>query len=329
MSRDAEVGSTSRDLSEDISDNVPTVFTEAAVLSEGKAEAQTPQPNPNDTKNDAAIARALSAAEAQAHRPKPITSETKSDAAIAQALSAAEAEVQRPKPIPKDNKDDAAIAQALCAAEAEAQGPRPVTSETRNDAAIAEALSAAEAEVQKPRPIPSENKDDAAIAQALSDEGCKFDESNSRDEAILESLSKYCLPRFSLKSISPYPRRCLSAIAPSPPTLDPGRSRLSERLKFYGLEELEIRGDGNCQFRALSDQLYRNPEYHASVRQRVCQQLASEMARYSSYVVDTEYSAYVQKMGQDGEWGDAITLQVLPLLECQRRAFRLVTLRPS
>lgn len=36
-----------------------------------------------------------------------------------------------------------------------------------------------------------------------------------------------------------------------------GRARLEERLRLYCLTERQVKGDGACQFRALSDQLYR------------------------------------------------------------------------
>ena len=34
---------------------------------------------------------------------------------------------------------------------------------------------------------------------------------------------------------------------------------------MYGMTEREVKGDGNCMFRALSDQLYRTPRLHAQV----------------------------------------------------------------
>ncbi|XP_021907243.1 OTU domain-containing protein DDB_G0284757 isoform X2 [Carica papaya] len=64
-------------------------------------------------------------------------------------------------------------------------------------------------------------------------------------------------------------------------TLD--HDRLSERLATYGLAELQIEGDGNCQlkkFRKL----------------------------YESYV-PLEYKSYLKKMKRSGEWGDHVTLQ--------------------
>ncbi|THU68669.1 hypothetical protein C4D60_Mb08t06290 [Musa balbisiana] len=45
-----------------------------------------------------------------------------------------------------------------------------------------------------------------------------------------------------------------------------------ERLAMYGLAELQVEGDGNCQFRAVADQLFHNPEYHRHVRKAVVKQ---------------------------------------------------------
>lgn len=47
---------------------------------------------------------------------------------------------------------------------------------------------------------------------------------------------------------------------------------LLERLGTYGLAEYQIEGDGNCQFRALADQIFRNPDYHRHVRKAVVKQ---------------------------------------------------------
>jgi hypothetical protein len=74
---------------------------------------------------------------------------------------------------------------------------------------------------------------------------------------------------------------------------------VSVRLNAYGLQEVKVSGDGNCQvnkfcffcifpifpiffvftnyslgqFRALSDQLFRSPEYHRNVRKEVVRQV--------------------------------------------------------
>ena len=83
---------------------------------------------------------------------------------------------------------------------------------------------------------------------------------------------------------------------------------LDQRLKAYGLQEKTIKGDGNCQFRSLSDQLFGTPDRHVEVRRMVIAQLMRNADDYSVFVPD-DYSDYVRKMSKDGEWGDHLTLQ--------------------
>ncbi|KAJ4975710.1 hypothetical protein NE237_000816 [Protea cynaroides] len=89
-------------------------------------------------------------------------------------------------------------------------------------------------------------------------------------------------------------------------TLD--HETLFQRLTTYGLQELQIEGDGNCQFRALADQLFRNPDYHKHVRKQVVRQLKSFKKLYEGYV-PMKYKQYLKKMKRSGEWGDHVTLQ--------------------
>ncbi|KAJ8623685.1 hypothetical protein MRB53_032215 [Persea americana] len=84
--------------------------------------------------------------------------------------------------------------------------------------------------------------------------------------------------------------------------------RLLDRLQLYDLIEFKVQGDGNCQFRALSDQFYRSPEHHKFVRQQVINQLKSQPEIYEGYV-PMAYSDYLDKLSQDGQWGDHVTLQ--------------------
>lgn len=95
------------------------------------------------------------------------------------------------------------------------------------------------------------------------------------------------------------------------PSVDEATSdheRLLNRLQLYGFVEHKVQGDGNCQFRALSDQLYHSPEHHKSVRQQIVTQLKSHPEMYEGYV-PMEYSEYLKKMSMSGEWGDHVTLQ--------------------
>ncbi|XP_047316523.1 OVARIAN TUMOR DOMAIN-containing deubiquitinating enzyme 12-like [Impatiens glandulifera] len=95
------------------------------------------------------------------------------------------------------------------------------------------------------------------------------------------------------------------------PSIDEATSdhqRLLNRLQLYDLVECKVQGDGNCQFRALSDQFYRSPEHHKFVRQQVVNQLKSDREVYEGYV-PMEYNEYLKKMSKSGEWGDHVTLQ--------------------
>jgi len=85
-------------------------------------------------------------------------------------------------------------------------------------------------------------------------------------------------------------------------------TRLDTRLKLYNLREKVVRGDGNCQFRAIADQLFRDQERHAECRSVVINQLRRRSEDYSPYVPE-DFDAYVEAMRKDGCWGDHITLQ--------------------
>uniref|UniRef100_A0A0D9W1N1 ubiquitinyl hydrolase 1 n=1 Tax=Leersia perrieri TaxID=77586 RepID=A0A0D9W1N1_9ORYZ len=84
--------------------------------------------------------------------------------------------------------------------------------------------------------------------------------------------------------------------------------RLLDRLVLYDLAELKVKGDGNCQFLALSDQFYRTTEHHRFVRQQIVKQLESHPEIYAGYV-PMDYREYLKKMMKNGEWGDHVTLQ--------------------
>ncbi|RZB61149.1 OTU domain-containing protein isoform B [Glycine soja] len=85
-------------------------------------------------------------------------------------------------------------------------------------------------------------------------------------------------------------------------------SFVSVWLNVYGLCEVKVSGDGNCQFRALSDQLYRSPEHHKHVRKEIVKQLKDHRSLYECYV-PMKYKKYHKKMAKTAEWGDHVTLQ--------------------
>ena len=97
---------------------------------------------------------------------------------------------------------------------------------------------------------------------------------------------------------------------PSVVSVPTDHARLQALLQQHGLEEATVAGDGACQFRALSDQLYRSEKYHAAVRSAVVAQLQSAPQRYAAFVSDwPSYDAFCLAMALPTTWGDHVTLQ--------------------
>lgn len=140
----------------------------------------------------------------------------------------------------------------------------------------------------------ADTEDDQTIASILAKEG------NSRNEGRLGRRLSH------LDSIPHTPRVNGEIPNVNAATLD--HERLSERLATYGLAELQMEGDGNCQFRALADQLFRNSDYHKYVRKKILKQLKHFRKLYEGYV-PMKYKDYLKKIKKSGEWGDHITLQ--------------------
>ena len=148
-----------------------------------------------------------------------------------------------------------------------------------------------------------------------------------RDEALARELAKRDMtPPVSKRELTP-PRASNKALSlarradvlrpksarrrtrtPSPPP-EKLRDKLVERLRDFGLQEFEVAGDGNCQYRALAHQLFDDVELHADVRRTVCRQLAAEADRYRGFVAtedDVDYEAWVARMACEGEWADHV-----------------------
>jgi len=108
----------------------------------------------------------------------------------------------------------------------------------------------------------------------------------------------------------------------SPDLVNPNTetARIAERLQKYGLKERLITPDGNCQFRALADQIMADQDRHPEVRTRIIDWLK----RNERYAVDDNNSAclgdfldrdlypswenYCKYMSANKAWGDHLTL---------------------
>ncbi|CAG9464664.1 unnamed protein product [Pedinophyceae sp. YPF-701] len=85
---------------------------------------------------------------------------------------------------------------------------------------------------------------------------------------------------------------------------------MTERLAKYALREKEVVGDGSCQFRSLSDQLFGSEKFHVEVRKVVVKQLKRNGGRwYRDFVMAESYDDYLREMARPGTWGDHVSLQ--------------------
>ncbi|KAG5582956.1 hypothetical protein H5410_053583 [Solanum commersonii] len=87
------------------------------------------------------------------------------------------------------------------------------------------------------------------------------------------------------------------------------QQRQRERLELYEFVEQEVSGEGNCQFRSISDQIYGSCEHHKLVREQAVKQLNFYGELYEGFVPMEEYDEYLKRMSNCGEWGDNVTLQ--------------------
>ncbi|CAL0332931.1 unnamed protein product [Lupinus luteus] len=136
-------------------------------------------------------------------------------------------------------------------------------------------------------------EDDGMIALVLSEEYAKL------DGAVGRRLT-------NLAPVPHVPR--INSFIPNMSDASMDHQRLLQRLNIYGLCEVKVSGDGNCQFRALSDQLFRSSEHHKYVRKEIGKQIKDHRSLYECYV-PMKYKRYYKKMAKSGEWGDHVTLQ--------------------
>ncbi|XP_062117268.1 OVARIAN TUMOR DOMAIN-containing deubiquitinating enzyme 12-like [Humulus lupulus] len=130
--------------------------------------------------------------------------------------------------------------------------------------------------------------------------------SSELDEYSLDDGANWNLDQITVPFAQHVPR--INGEIPSIDEATSDHQRLLDRLQSFGFIEHKVQGDGNCQFRALSDQLYDTPDNHKNVRRQVVNQLKSHSEIYEGYV-PMAYDDYLEKMSKSGEWGDHVTLQ--------------------
>ena len=82
-----------------------------------------------------------------------------------------------------------------------------------------------------------------------------------------------------------------------------GAGGLIKRLRDLGMASIEMQGDGNCQFRALADQLFGSQEHHAFVRALAIAHMQAQSDFFSIYFEDErEWNEYIRGMARSRTW---------------------------
>mmetsp|Transcript_13059 Transcript_13059/g.16239 ORF Transcript_13059/g.16239 Transcript_13059/m.16239 type:complete len:326 (-) Transcript_13059:954-1931(-) len=92
---------------------------------------------------------------------------------------------------------------------------------------------------------------------------------------------------------------------------------LRQRLENFRLLEVVMLGDGNCQFRSFSQELYGTPKHHGHVRQIAVTHIQNHRDEFVIYFNDeAEFWQYCNKMKNNATWGDELTLRALSNAFC-------------
>ncbi|KAL4242801.1 hypothetical protein ABKN59_010980 [Abortiporus biennis] len=114
------------------------------------------------------------------------------------------------------------------------------------------------------------------------------------------------------KSVRPAPQvRSRTTRSKGRPLADPASNTqlLTDQLRALGLYAAPTLGDGNCLFRALSDQVYGTPTHHLKLRQDICNWIEAHKSRYEPFVEDERgIEVHLQCMRQQATYGGHMEL---------------------
>ncbi len=90
-------------------------------------------------------------------------------------------------------------------------------------------------------------------------------------------------------------------------------AQFEQKLVAKGLKIKVVAGDGNCLFRAISDQVYGKEEYHGMIREHCMNYISVEKEYFSQYIVGgmDAFTDYVSAKRQNGEWGDDLEIEAM------------------
>ena len=96
---------------------------------------------------------------------------------------------------------------------------------------------------------------------------------------------------------------------------------LNMRLRQLGLRPVDVGGEGDCFFRAVSHQLYGDPNHHLLIRQAGVQYLSNNPERLTESNTENSWNEYINNMSMQGTWCDALFVQAVA--DCQNVAIHI------
>lgn len=84
--------------------------------------------------------------------------------------------------------------------------------------------------------------------------------------------------------------------------------QVEQHYAALGWAVVSIAKDGNCLFRAISDQLYTNELFYQDIRQRLVDFIQREEKLFQPFIEDEQVSDYCARMRENGQWGGHLEL---------------------
>jgi hypothetical protein len=83
-----------------------------------------------------------------------------------------------------------------------------------------------------------------------------------------------------------------------------------EALGCNRLHVIEMEGDGNCLFRAISHQLYLTEDNHEILRRNCVEHLLAHKNRFCHFCAD-DFDEHIREMAKVGTWGDELEIRAM------------------
>ena len=83
------------------------------------------------------------------------------------------------------------------------------------------------------------------------------------------------------------------------------------RLLRIRLRPLDAGGGGDCFFKSISHQFYRDPSHHLQIREADVQYLMENPERFIASYVEVSWLRYLSSISKQGTWTDHIIIQAV------------------